>query len=245
MPYCQSFTYPLTGGLACYLNQTSFLDKDNNQNEIELWNDWWGEQIQMFGMKIDYYVNGYALSAHDYLYGEDPLAAFSDPTQIVAIVDISNDSHILSKFGIQSTADITMLVHIDKYHEIFGPTAEPKSGDLIHLKEFGRDRPGGREGQMYEITERDDEAVYMSNQLMGHYIWLIKGTRFDYSFERGAHREAKMDQVFDNTRNGITESPVLSASDPKLYPDNTTDAGKQIFNYGQEGVETDVYGEYQ
>lgn len=242
--YLPTYTYPLTAGALCYPNQESFLDKSANASEIGLFDSWWQEQIRQYGTKIDYYTNGYALSSHDYLYGEDPLAKFATPIQLIAVIDVSNDSHILSKFGIQSTADITMVVSITVFHQLFGPDAEPKSGDLIHLKEYGADRPGGREGQIYEITERDDE-VPMTNQLMGHYVWTIKGTRFDYSFERGAKREAKMDQVFDNVSNGITSSPVLSASDPKLYTDNATDAGKKVFDYGVEGVNTDVYGEFQ
>lgn len=245
MQYCQTLSYPLTGGLACYTSAQRFLDKSNNENERQLYSDWWQEQIYLYGMKVDYYTHGYRLSAHDFIYGEDPTSKFGDPVEIVVVTDISNDSMILSKFGITSTADITILIHIQSFKNAFGPEAEPKSGDLVFLKEYGSDRVGGREGAVYEINERDDEVINATNQLMGHYVWTIKGTRFDYSFENGAKKEAKNDQVYDNAQNGLIESSVQPTSVPKIYTDNATDAGKRVFNYGTEGVNTDVYGDYQ
>jgi hypothetical protein len=244
MLYCMSYTYPLTGGLACYLDQQRFLDKSQNQNERNLYNNWWEEQIAMYGMKVDYQVHGYALSAHDFQYGEHPTAAYAPPQEIVVVVDISNDSMILSKFGIQSNADITIFVHIQAYKRIFGADAEPKSGDLVFLKEYGSDRVGGRSGQVFEITERDDEAINQINQLMGHYIWILKGTRHDYSFEKNAIKEAKNDQVYDNTLSGVLSGSSQPESDPKLYTDNTNEAGKAVFDYAQRNVKTDVYGDY-
>ena len=244
MLYCQHVTYPLAAGMPCYIDQPRFLDKQMNDNERALYDSWWQEQIKMYGMKVDYYVHGYSLSAHDFLFGEHPTAKYAEPKEMFVVADVSNDSILLSKFGITSTADITIFVHITTYHEIFGVDAEPKSGDLIFLKEYGSDRPGGREGQVYEVTERDDEAINATNQLMGHYVWMIKGTRYDYSFEHGAKKEAKNDQVYDNARSGITQSTELSASSPKLYTDNATEASRGNFNYGAERVNTDPYGEY-
>lgn len=244
MQYCQTFTYPLTSGLACYTSQSSFLDKSKNENERALYDDWWAEQISLYGMKVDYYTHGYRLSAHDFLYGEDPTSQFGTPTELTVLADVSNDSMILSKFGITSTADITVFIHIRVFKEVFGADAEPKSGDLIWLKEYGSDRPGGREGQVYEITERDDEAINATNQLMGHYVWLVKGTRFDFSFESGAKKEAKNDQVYDNSASGLVAGSLQPTSPPKLYTDDATTKGNTIFNYGNEGVQTDVYGDY-
>jgi hypothetical protein len=195
-------------------------------------------------MKVDYYVHGYSLSGHDAFYGEQTTAKYAPPVEMVVVADVSNDSIILSKFGISSNADITVFIHIDTYHQQFGIDAEPKSGDLVFLKEYGADRPGGREGQVYELTERDDEAINATNQLMGHYVWMLKGTRFDFSFENGAKKEAKNDQVYDSPQSGIVPNSLQTPSDPKLYTDNATDAGKANFDYGKEGIKTDVYGEY-
>lgn len=245
MLYAQTVTYPLTSGLACYTTAQRFLDKQNNANERGLFNSWWTEQIYQYGMKVDYYTHGYSLTAHDFMYGEDPTSKFGTPTELVVVTDVSNDSMILSKFGITSTADITIFFPIQAFHNIFGANAEPKSGDLIWLKEYGADRPGGREGQVYEVNERDDEVINAINQLMGHYVWCFKGTRFDYSFENGAKKEAKNDQVYDNAANGIIDSTVQPTSAPKVYTDDSTTSGKKIFDYGKEGVKTDVYGEYQ
>lgn len=244
MLYCMSYTYPLSGGIACYLDQQRFLDKEKNANERQLYSNWWEEQIALYGMKVDYQVYGYSLSAHDYQYGEQPTAEYATPQEMVVIADISNDSMILSKFGIKSDADITLFIHIQAYKRIFGENAEPKSGDLVFLKEYGSDRVGGRSGQVYEITERDDEAINQINQLMGHYIWMLKGTRHDHSFEKNAIKESKNDQVFDSTFNGVLSGSSQPESDPKLYTDNANTAGKAVFDYAANNTKTEVYGDY-
>ena len=66
-------------------------------------------------MKINYYVNLYSLSAHDYFYGEQPLAGFASPVSMVFAITLSNDSVILSKFGLQGTADLTALIAIKTF----------------------------------------------------------------------------------------------------------------------------------
>lgn len=239
----------LSGGQICYLDgPIRFTDKDINGNERHLFNVTWSEILSAYGQEVDYYVNQYSLSSHDAFYGEDPMAGFATPRRMIMGVAVNNDSVLLSRFGIQATSDFTALIHISAFKSFFGEDAEPKSDDVIFLTEFGNDRPGGRGAAAYQITSRDDEELSQINQLAGHYVWLVRGKRFDFSNEPNIPREPVMDQVYDNAFAGLlsgTSLSSISASEVKKYPyDVNTDAKANVFNYQQEGVNTGVYGDY-
>lgn len=118
--------------------------KSANENERRLFMNWWKEATRMYGTYIDYYTYDYTTSAHDFFYGEQPLAPFSGPTGMLMLAQMNNDSLLLSKFGIRTDADATFIIPIQSFRESFGNNAaEPKSGDLIRLTELGLDRPGG------------------------------------------------------------------------------------------------------
>ena len=187
------------------MQKVRYLDKKVNDNERNLVSGYWKEQINHYGTEITYYTNGYTLSTHYYLYGEDTTAAFVSAGPIVMLTDITNDAIMLSKFGIMADCDMTCVLHISSFQEFFGQNREPKAGDLIELKEYGGfgDRPGGRGAPVYEITERDDQNLqFNANQLMGHYIWVIKCKRWEYSSEPGAPKEPLNVQFNDDEEYG-------------------------------------------
>ena len=70
----------------------------------------------------------------------------------------------------------------DRYFE-FGPIVEPKAGDVFELSEYGDDRPNNRQAKFFEITEKLDQDISQINNLQGHYVFLLKAKRLDYSFE--------------------------------------------------------------
>ena len=49
-------------------------------------------------------------------------------------------------------------------------SAMPNAGDVFQLTEYGDDRPGGKDGKIFEITERMDQMIGEINQLQGHYV---------------------------------------------------------------------------
>jgi hypothetical protein len=203
----------LDGGSECALGPIRYLDVANNQYQIQLFNNWWAEQISQYGMQVNYYVNQYTLSGHDFFYGEQPLAGFLPPIPMVMCLTLNNDSIILSRFGIQGDADITAVISIQTFTNTLSSSPlsavtsryiyEPKAGDLIELSEYGTTRPNGRSGQIFEITERVDQKGGDRNQLLGHYIWTVKGKRYDYTYEPQAPREALSEQVYDNKFDGF------------------------------------------
>jgi len=239
----------LSGFQLCYTDgPIRFTDKSINTNERYVFNVWWSEILNAYGQNVEYFENLYSLSAHDAFYGEDSMAGYADPKNIVMGVAISNDSILLSRFGIQSTSDFTALIHISGYQAVFGVGKEPKSDDVVRLTEFGSDRPGGRAGAMYQITSRDDEELSQINQLAGHYVWLVRGKRFDFTNEPNIPREAVMDQVYDNSFAGMVSGTTLSAissTEIKKYEyDVDADTKNTVFNYGINGVDTSPYGTF-
>jgi len=245
----------LSGGYNCVYGTTgiNYLNVSNNASEIALFNSWWQEQISQFGQQVNYYINGFNLSAMDYLYGEMPLVQYAPPIPMIMALTISNDNAILSKFGLQGQADLTAVVSIATFTNtvtaisgsLSAANYEPKAGDLIELSQYGSTRPNGRSGQVYEITERlDQSGGDESNQLLGHYIWTIKAKRFDFNYELEAPREKLMDQVYDNKTDGLVNN-LPKIIETKEYTQFVDKVSETVFDYTQNSqANTSVYGDY-
>ena len=229
-------TFPAAAGQTneCF----SFVNKDNNKNDIIIYSNYWKEKINLYGQTVGYIVNNTTTLSADMLYGEQPTQVYSPPVFIKMLVELNDNALMLSKYGLQSDDEVTAFIHISSFYETFGYPNEPKSGDLFQLTEFGDDRPGGRTGKIFEITERLDEDSARINQLMGHYVWLIKAKRFEFSFEPGlSGGETVNQQVFDDTKN-----PAASGAD-KPYSYSANEASKKIFDYSKTDY-GGVYGGY-
>jgi hypothetical protein len=199
-----------------------FLRKDVNNNERLNYDGWWDEQIQMYGTETTYYTSGVTLESHDSVYGEEPTAKFENGKKLILALNLNENAIVMQKFGLVADDEVTAFIHIKNFYTVFGDNEEPKSGDVFDLSEFGDDRPGGRGGKHFEITERIDQDVQQINPLIGHYVWLIKAKRHDYSFEPVIPKEDVSTQVEDNVR----------------------EESLNIFNYPDYGDNDDVYGGY-
>lgn len=217
-----------------------FTDKVKTDCERQLVSDYWREQLNLYGQKIDYFVNNFSTVSADMLYGEHPTQQYSPPISIVAGINLNENALMLSKYGLVSDDEVTMFIHISAFYASFGGvSAEPKSGDLFKMTEYGNDRPGGRAGNFYEITQRLDQDIAQINPLAGHYVWLIKAKRFEYSFEPGlSGGETVNAQVYDDT----LAAGVSGATKPYAYSTNT--AALSVFNYNATSGFDDVYGGY-
>lgn len=130
--------------ISCDRSKLGFLDRQNTIGEQRMLEQFYEELIQLYGVELSYFEHGYQLSAHDYLYGEHLTAAFSQPIKMKAIININEDSQLLSKFGIQTQSDCRIIVGIKQFAEYMGNNnAEPKAGSLFRL-DFMDSRPGGR-----------------------------------------------------------------------------------------------------
>ena len=146
-----------------------FLNKQINNNERANFSFWWKEQILIFGQEVQYYSNTITLSASNFLYGEDPSASFLAPENLVVLLNLNNDSLLLSKFGFIADSDMAGVIHPDLYTAVFGLSSEPKAGDVMTLSEFGNDRLNypKRGPIIFQLTEVIDE--FQGNPIAGHY----------------------------------------------------------------------------
>lgn len=148
-----------------------------------------------------------------------------------------------------SVLEYLNLLGSDKeaYYRYFnnGQVIEPKSGDLIQLSPLGCDRPNGRGAKVFEITERTDQDIASINPLLGHYVYRVRGKRYEYSFEPGAPQEPQNQQVFENTFSGVlsTNIPEQNISEQKSYPgDIDIESKTKVLDMSVN--DTDIYGSY-
>jgi hypothetical protein len=209
------------------MEKLRFLNKQVNHNELSNFNGWWSEQIKIYGQEVLFYSNQASLTAMNVLYGEEPEAGFGPGRPLTVLLNITNDSYTLSKFGIVADSDMTGVIHPQHFNEIYGAGSEPKAGDLMYMSEFGSDRIDypKRGPTVYELTEVIDE--FQLNALGGHFVWFFKAKRYDFSFEPGSPGSG-MGNVPNN------DNDVLDA------------AADSNFNYPQENPcsNTGIYGEY-
>lgn len=228
-------------------NGLRFLDKQLNNNERDNYKGWWLEQIYQYGTVVDYYINGTTLDNSDALYGEAPDQRFADPEKLIFAITLNENSVVLQKFGLIADDELTGFIPVESYQLAMGtesnPAPEPKSGDVIELSEFGSSRPGDRGAKKFEITERLDQDVEQLNPLLGHYVWLIKAKRFDYSYETGIDKEPGLELPTDDTYHGglSGETPL---EDDSLYFNDIDRESRNIFDYSVYGDYDDIYGGY-
>lgn len=233
-----SKVYPyVKGANPCF----RFLDKNQLQCEQDVIKNYWDEILNLYGQEVTYYRSNYSLLSADNFYGEDPTRRYDQPATIILGIDLNENVIMLTKFGIQSEDEVTAYISYSAFNNTYGLSAEPKSGDVFGLTEYGQGRPGGRSGKQYEITERFDEDAARSSQLMGHYIWIVKAKRFEWSYEPGLSAEGANNQVYDSQTAGLSGNDM----DLKPYPENFDTTSKQVFDYTQfPESNPDVYGGY-
>jgi len=224
-----------------------FTDKENNECERQLYSNMFREQIDLYGQKVLYYRNLYNTLSADNVYGEMPLQKFEEPKSFVMAISLTENALVLSKFGFQSDDQVTALVHISSFYAVYPPHLEPKAGDIFKLVEYGSDRPGERDGKMFEVTERVDEDNSKINPLMGHYVWMLKAKRFDYSYEPNITFEKGSNQVQDSVQYGTLSASFNNAGTLTVrtssYPYDANTASKtQVFDMDQNN--TLEYGGY-
>lgn len=230
-------------------NGLRFLNKGISDNERNNFKGWWLEQLYQYGTVIDYYTNSTTLDSMDPLYGEDPSQRFKDPRKLIFAITLNENSVVLQKFGLISDDELTGFIPIESYTKAMSgadnPNPEPKSGDVIELSEFGSTRPGNRGAKKFEITDRLDQDVEQINPLLGHYVWLVKAKRFDYSYEQGITREIGLEQPTDDTyHGGLSAVDDTKLENDEYYFNDVDRESRNIFDYSVYGDYDDIYGGY-
>ena len=200
-----------------------FADPSNFQAEKAVFGSNFQELINNYGVEVNYYVNGFNLSAMNLLYGEHPTQMYSGPFVIKAYLELE-ESVSLSQYGMVSEDEVTAYLAIKDFTNLFasnpevftenGQRIEPKSDDLMEVTALGCDRPGNRGPKIFRVTEvLDQNASAGLNPVMGHYIWKLTMKRYETSYETNAPMEHGNDQVYDNSFAGKLSSVLCLPSD--------------------------------
>jgi hypothetical protein len=229
----------LTGGFGT----DRFNLKSHNTNERDqTYKVWWKEQIRLYGTEIDYYSRNFELSASDKVYGENTHQGYHPKATFVMLMNLTDGSLTYSQYGLVSDDEIDAVIDISTFQENLSSTlgsvsaSMPKAGDAFQLTEYGsRDRPGGKDGKIFEVTERMDEMINEINPLQGHYVFKLKARRNDHTFLPGMDAEAKSTMVTDTSGVG-----PLTAIETDYINDLDTEQ-ESYFDYGSND---DVYGDY-
>lgn len=236
-------------------NCGGFADPSNFQAERAIFGSSFQELINNFGVQVNYYVNGFNLSAMNMLYGEHPTQIYHGPFQIKSYIELQESINI-TQFGINSDDELTAYIAIKDFNNLFalsayiftqnGQRVEPKSDDLLELTALGCDRQGNRGPKIFRITEVLDQDVNQNiNPIMGHYVWRLKAKRYETSYETNAPQESGNNQVYDNSFSGKLSSilfPTLS-TDQKVYPFDIDVISKETV-YDMDNTDNTVYGDY-
>jgi hypothetical protein len=250
-----------------------FVNPGNLQCEQLVYNQAFSDLINNYGIPISYFINTFSTLSADLLYGQDPTQEFFGPIEMQMYVELSDDAVNLTKFGFDPGDEFTAFVHISSFttsvsasfdYASYNQSIEPKAGDLISLSALGCDRPNGRGEVVYQITERMDQDMAALNPALGHYVYRLRGKRFNYSFENGLsaksgdnywpQSEPVNEQVYDSTFSGILSTTLTSqaSSEGKTYPTlSATAAAPYTINtvskddvFDMDVNDTDIYGSY-
>jgi hypothetical protein len=244
----------ILAGTAC-IGEGSFADPSQLEGEQFVFDLAYKDLINNFGITINYFVNGFNLSAADTLYGEHTLQEFYGPVEIRSYIELNEANLALAKFGFDPQDDLTAYLHIDTFTATFsslsvyaanGQYVEPKSGDLMQITPLGCDRPNGRGAKIFEVTERLDQDVSDINPLLGHYVYRLRAKRYMHQYETNAPSEPVDQQVYENSFAGKLSSslfPTLTTSDEKSYPGDIDETSQDdVFNMNNS--DTSIYGTY-
>lgn len=238
-------------GSQCY----ELYDKSRIQSDIQLYSCAATELVNLYGQKVEYYVNTMNLLSADLIYGEQPTSVFHGPTTIKMMIQLNESTLSISKFGFNADDDLTAYLTYDTFETAFsGDTVynslcqsiEPKSGDVIAMVEYGNDRVNGRGAKFFEITQRRDQNIGENmNPLGGHYGWELKAKRLDYNWQPGLPNEQANEQITDDSFYGKLSSTISGelSSPQKSYAGSADiESVNKVLDMGP--LDTSVYGTY-
>lgn len=256
---------PARAGSLCFHNDEYFkaasdcslarpVDKNETTNERALVATWWDDMVKNRGQKVAYYVNTFNINEDDKLYAEAPNRKFHGPKEMILGIKLQNIAIPLQMTGFVNDSEITAFITFsafedafegDEVYESLFDDIEPKAGDIFCMTEFGNDRPGKRGPLYFEVTSRTDEDIETINQLGGHYVWMIKAKKLEYSFEPGLNIERTERVVVDNDIFGLAgESNSDDATPPKPYYFDVNDRSAEVNIDQKTSAINNVYGGY-
>lgn len=185
--------------------------------EQSLVQDLINEQLRMYGVEVHYLPRTYVKK--NTVIEEVIASSFDNAYPIEAYVEnfegYNDNTTILSKFGIQSTQELTLIVSKERFESYIGPllegtsapnTTRPKEGDLIYF-------PLG--DRLFEIKFVEHEKPFY--QLQKNYVYELRCELFRYE-----------DEVIDTGVEEIDDTLVGSDSDGLAQDGSSTIIGGSL-----------------
>jgi hypothetical protein len=116
-----------------------FVDPSVLQADQFIYDSAFKDIINGFGIKVDYYINTFNLSAANTLYGEHPTSIFYGPVEIMMYVELTENAISLSKFGFNSDDELTGYVHIRTFEEAMTGRdffIQTSTGELLQYEDY-------------------------------------------------------------------------------------------------------------
>ena len=179
-------------------------------SEQNLIQDLINEQLRMYGVEVHYLPRKYVTEKT--ILKEVIQSAFDDAYPIEAYVEnyegYSDNAVLMSKFGIQQTQEITLIVSKDRWESYIQPliknetniklSTRPKEGDLIYF-------PLG--DRLYEIKYVEHEKPFY--QLQKNYVYQLRCELFRYEDELIDTGVDEIDDILvGNEKDGLTDDGI-------------------------------------
>ena len=188
--------------------------QQGSKTEQNLIQDLINEQLRMYGIEIHYLPRSFI---HKNSVIEEVIqSAFNDAYPIEAYIQnydgYSDNPVLLSKFGIQQTQEINLVISKERWENYIQPliepkpnmelTSRPKEGDLIYL-------PLG--DRLYEIKYVEHEKPFY--QLQKNYVYELRCELFRYENES---INSGISEIDDELLAGASSSSGLSIDESLL-----------------------------
>jgi len=179
-------------------------------SEQNLIQDLINEQLRMYGVEVHYLPRKYVTEKT--ILKEVIQSAFDDAYPIEAYVEnyegYSDNSVLMSKFGIQQTQEVTLIISKDRWESYIQPliknetniklSIRPKEGDLIYF-------PLG--DRLYEIKYVEHEKPFY--QLQKNYVYQLRCELFRYEDELIDTGVDEIDDILvGNEGDGLTDDGI-------------------------------------
>ena len=105
------------------LSKIRYLKRQNTNNEALLQKGWYDELIQHFGVDVTYfrlrtdYYDSPSGNYSNYTYGETPTSPYSTSADIVVYMNVSDDTPVLRKLGIETSQDAEIFFMKERFTE--------------------------------------------------------------------------------------------------------------------------------
>ena len=190
--------------------------QQGSRSEQSLIQDLINEQLRMYGVEIHYLPRKYLTEKT--VLREVIQSMFDDAYPLEAYVDnyegYSDNSVLLSKFGIQQTHELTITISKERFETYISPlmqneaniklSTRPKEGDLIYF-------PLGK--RLFEIKFVEHEKPFY--QLQKNYVYQLKCELFRYEDEVIDTGVKDIDSILSgNESDGTTDDGISTLTGP-------------------------------